>query len=161
MATNAPAVLFSAHVRAGAFYAIMPHGAMVTIFGGAFLYAIFALVMGVRSFWRDTGEAERASAASVWRALHDAATLRYLDGGGGGCMDVDEQPDGRRRFYHHLTAYGFGLCFASTSIATLYHFAFGWPAPYGWLSLPVVLGTLGGIGFGVRAGGAVGREMAA
>ena len=38
------------------------------------------------------------------------------------------------------------LCFASTSIATLYHYLFGLKAPYATDSLPVLLGTLGGIG---------------
>ena len=42
--------------------------------------------------------------------------------------------------------YGFVLCFASTSVAALYHVVFGWRAPYGYGSLPVVLGTLGGVG---------------
>jgi citrate/tricarballylate utilization protein len=51
-----------------------------------------------------------------------------------------------RRRYHHLTFYGFMLCCASTCVATLYHYGFGWPAPYGYTSAPVVLGTLGGIG---------------
>ena len=31
-------------------------------------------------------------------------------------------------------------------MATVYHYAFGWIAPYGWLSLPKLLGTVGGIG---------------
>src|SRR5690606_9248041 len=48
--------------------------------------------------------------------------------------------------FHHLTFYGFMLCFASTSVATLYHYIFGLEAPYRISSLPVVLGTLGGIG---------------
>ena len=38
------------------------------------------------------------------------------------------------------------LCFASTCVATLYHYALGRVAPYPWWDLPVVLGTLGGIG---------------
>jgi autotransporter passenger strand-loop-strand repeat protein len=38
------------------------------------------------------------------------------------------------------------LCVASTSVATLYHYGFGREAPYPWWDLPVVLGTLGGIG---------------
>jgi citrate/tricarballylate utilization protein len=32
------------------------------------------------------------------------------------------------------------------SVATLYHYAFGWIAPYPLTSLPVVLGTVGGLG---------------
>jgi len=38
------------------------------------------------------------------------------------------------------------LCFASTSVATLYHYLLDQHAPYALTSLPVVLGTLGGIG---------------
>src|SRR5207237_9998679 len=37
-------------------------------------------------------------------------------------------------------------CTASTTVAALYHSFFGWQAPYAYLSLPVVLGTLGGAG---------------
>ncbi|XQU71989.1 Tricarballylate utilization protein TcuB [Cupriavidus sp. H18C1] len=38
------------------------------------------------------------------------------------------------------------LCFAATTVATFYHYALGLHAPYAYTSLPVVLGTLGGIG---------------
>ena len=44
------------------------------------------------------------------------------------------------------TFYGFLLCFAATSVGTLYHYAFSWFAPYAYISLPKVLGILGGIG---------------
>ena len=37
------------------------------------------------------------------------------------------------------------LCFAATSVGTLYHYGFGWVAPYGYLSLPKLLGTVGGV----------------
>ena len=48
--------------------------------------------------------------------------------------------------FHHLTFYGFMLCFAATSVGTIYHYVFGWVAPYDYFSLPVILGTVGGIG---------------
>jgi len=38
------------------------------------------------------------------------------------------------------------LCFASTCVATLYHYAFKLEAPYALTSLPVVLGSVGGLG---------------
>src|SRR5258705_325654 len=38
------------------------------------------------------------------------------------------------------------LCVAATSVATLYHYLFARVAPYAWWDLPVVLGTLGGLG---------------
>lgn len=140
-------VLFASHVGPGAFYKVLPHNAMAVIFGLAFLYAIVASCMGVRAFWRDiTPLNAKPNLRALWQAMRDAGSLRYLDGGGGGCMNENERPDDRRRLYHHMTFYGFMLCFASTSVATLYHYVFGLQAPYGWFSLPVILGTLGGIG---------------
>ena len=141
-----PAVLFGRH--AGAFYAIIPHNAMVALFGAVSLYVVLALTLGLRSFWRGAQGSVPvgADARALAEATGDAGRLRYLDGGGGGCMDEDDRPSDRRRLYHHLTFYGFLLCFASTSVATVFHYALGWPAPYPWYSAPVVLGTLGGIG---------------
>ena len=54
---------------------------------------------------------------------------------------------------HHCTFYGFLLCFASTSVAAIYHVVFGWVAPYAYTSLPVVLGTVGGLGLLVGPAG--------
>jgi citrate/tricarballylate utilization protein len=141
-------ILFGVHTGPGAFYKLMPHNAMAALFGAAFLYSIVALIMGVRAFWRDIGEpvGMKTDAASIWQAIRDAGELRYLDGGGVGCFNEDDRPTDRRKLYHHFTFYGFGLCFASTSVATLYHYLFAREAPYPWWDLPVVLGTLGGIG---------------
>jgi citrate/tricarballylate utilization protein len=140
--------LYSVHTGPGAFYTLMPHNAMAALFGAAFLYAIVALVMGMRAFWRDIGEpiGMRADAGSLFQAMRDAGNLRYLDGGGVGCFNDDERPTDRRRLYHHFTFYGFLLCFAATSVATLYHYLLAREAPYPWWDLPVVLGTAGGIG---------------
>jgi citrate/tricarballylate utilization protein len=136
------------HTGPGAFYALMPHNAMALLFGAAFLYAIVALVMGVRAFWRDIGEpvGMRVDPGSLWQAIRDASELRYLDGGGVGCFNDDDKPTDRRKFFHHLTFYGFLLCFAATCVGTLYHYLLAREAPYAWWDLPVVLGTLGGIG---------------
>jgi citrate/tricarballylate utilization protein len=147
-AVNDHAVLVGVHTGPGAFYKLMPHNAMAALFGAAFLYAILALVMSVRAFWRDIAEpiGGRADAGSIWQAIRDTGELRYLDGGGVGCFNADEQPTDRRKIYHHLTFYGFLLCFAATCVATLYHYLLAREAPYAWWDLPVVLGTLGGIG---------------
>ena len=148
VAWHDPRVLFATHAGPGAFYKLMPHNTMVALFGAAFAYAIFAMAMGMRAFWRDTGEpaATLREPQSLWQGTKDAGSLRYLDGGGAGCMNDDERPTDRRRLYHHLTFYGFMLCFASTSTATLYHYLLKLEAPYPWWDLPVVLGTVGGIG---------------
>jgi citrate/tricarballylate utilization protein len=79
-------------------------------------------------------------------AAHLALSLKYLGGGHGeGCHDEDDAFTERRRRAHHLTFYGFMLCFAATSLATVYHYAFGWVAPYGFSSAPKLLGMAGGI----------------
>jgi len=83
---------------------------------------------------------------ALWQAMKDAGELRYLDGGGVGCFNEDERPTDHRKIYHHLTFYGFVLCFAATCVATLYHYIWNLHAPYAFASAPVILGSLGGIG---------------
>lgn len=147
---------------AGNFYAIFPHNLLVSMFAPIFGFATLALALGVRRFWREVspgGLAVAAASGAVKRdaaveATVDALRLKYLDGGHGeGCNnDSDAWTLWRRRF-HHLTFYGFMLCFAATAVATVYHYAFNWPAPYGYTSLPVLLGTLGGLGLLVGPAG--------
>ncbi len=140
-----PDVMFGEH--AGDFYKLMPHGAMVTLFGAVAIYVIVAFVFSLRAYWRAiNADAPPAGLAAMAQAVRDAGELSYLGGGGGGCMSENERPSAARRKFHHFTFYGFLLCFASTSVATVYHYAFGWHAPYGYFSLPVLLGTFGGIG---------------
>jgi citrate/tricarballylate utilization protein len=143
-----PRTLLGVHKDAGAFYALMPHDAMAALFGAAFLYAIAAMIVGVRKFWRDIGEpaATFAQPHPLWQAIKDAARLRYLDGGGVGCYNENERPTDRRRFFHHCAFYGFVACFAATSLATLYHYLLGREAPYPLWDAPVVFGATGGVG---------------
>jgi citrate/tricarballylate utilization protein len=133
----------------GNFNDLFPHNLLVGLFAPVFLWAVLALGMGVRRFWREvtpatTGQPVRAPAAA--EATHDVLRLKYLDGGHGeGCNNADDAFTLARRRAHHLTFYGFLLCFAATSVATVYHYAFGWNAPYELPSLPKLLGVVGGI----------------
>jgi citrate/tricarballylate utilization protein len=158
VAFNDPSALWDAQSGPGAFYRLMPHNAMAWLFGAVFLYAIVAMTMGVRMFWRD-GAPAQASGMSLWQAMKDAGRLRYLDGGGAGCMNDDDRPTDRRRFYHHLTFYGFGLCFAATCVATLYHYVLAREAPYPWYDLPVLLGTIGGLGLVIGPAGLLAAKL--
>lgn len=131
------------------FYSVFPHNLLVGMFAPVFLFAVLALGMGVRRFWRDITPAtsgaplNRPAAAEAADAV---LRLKYLDGGhGDGCHNEDDAYTLARRRFHHLTFYGFMLCFAATSVATLYHYAFGWVAPYALPSLPKLLGVVGGI----------------
>jgi citrate/tricarballylate utilization protein len=129
---------------AGDFYQVFPHNLMVGLFAPVFGYALLALALGVRRFWRDQAPGA-ASGPALGEAAHDALRLKYLDGGHGeGCHEEDDRTTLARRRWHHLTFYGFMLCFAATATGTVYHYALGWIAPYGFTSLPKILGTLGG-----------------
>jgi citrate/tricarballylate utilization protein len=135
---------------AGNFYAIFPHNTLALMFGLVFLYSVVALGIGVAKFWRRVSPAapvEGAKAEVAVEATRNALTLKYLDGGhGDGCNNEDDRFSLWRRRFHHLTFYGFLLCFAATSVATLYHYLLDYQAPYPVFSLPVQLGILGGIG---------------
>jgi len=140
-------------VDGGNFYAIFPHGLMVNLFGPVFLWAMLSLFIGVSRFWRESrphlGDHEPAPVTTDARieAARDVLALTYLDGGHGeGCHDTDDRATLWRRRFHHATFYGFMLCVAATSLATVYHYVFGWVAPYPLLSGPVILGTVGGVG---------------
>jgi citrate/tricarballylate utilization protein len=131
---------------AGNFYAVFPHNALALLFGVVFLFALFALGVGVRRFWRNE-DPGALSGQAIGEAAHDVLSLRYLGGGHGkGCNEADDAFTLVRRRFHHLTFYGFMLCFAATCVATLYHYLFKLEAPYALTSLPVLLGTVGGIG---------------
>ncbi len=134
---------------AGNFYNLFPHNLLVFMFAPVFLWAVLALGIGVTRFLRDVSPATTGQAIASGDALqatHDVLKLKYLDGGHGeGCHNEDDAYTLSRSRAHHLTFYGFMLCFAATSLATVYHYAFGWHAPYDLPSLPKLLGVVGGI----------------
>lgn len=161
--TSSPEVLYTAYSdKQGSFYAVMSHHAMVYTFGAVALFLFAAFAVGFIRFCKDTGGkiGELLKPAIIAQALTETLKLRYLDGAGEGCAYPDELPSNARRNFHHLTFYGFMLCFAATAVGTIYHYAFGWQTPPPMInlwgnqsqpldiirSLPLILGSLGGIG---------------
>jgi citrate/tricarballylate utilization protein len=132
------------------FYGVFPHTMLVSLFAPVFLWAVLALAMGVRRFWREITPAtsgQAVSAPAAQEAAHDVLRLTYLSGGhGDGCNNADDEFTQARRRAHHLTFYGFMLCFAATCVATGYHYVLGLPAPYALPSVPKLLGVVGGVG---------------
>ena len=147
VAIKDPAVLWSAQRGTGAFFRVIPLWLINLLAGASFLYAILALAMGGIRYWRGTasGAGGPAPAAAVADATMDILTLRNLDGGGHGCNDIDESFTRARRWLHHAMFYGFLLCFAATSVGAIYHHLFAWYSPHAFFSLPVQLGTWGGV----------------
>jgi citrate/tricarballylate utilization protein len=161
---------------AGSFYAVFPHGLLVMIFGLVFLFACLAMFIGALRFRKATGDRplvphsgtsgtdhlarmlDSAGASQPRRTsgLSPALSLQNLKGGGEGCYvraGFDHPPERLRRWFHHFTFYGFLLCFASTTLATIYHYGFGSPAPYALTSPVVLLGTIGGVGLVIGPAG--------
>jgi citrate/tricarballylate utilization protein len=133
--------------RSGDFYAVVPHRVMVTLFGLIFLFSVVAMAVGVVRFTNHirglTPGQTRGQTPVLFR---DILTLRHLHASGADCVSAEEHRSPWRRWLHHCTFYGFLLCVASTTVAAIYDNAFGWRAPYDYTSLPVVFGTIGGVG---------------
>ena len=140
------------------FYAVIPHGAMVSLFGGVGVFVLAALAIGAARCLREQQSMKEAPAhaerGGTSAALGDVLSLNHLHVAGRDCVTRPEVRTPWRRWLHHATFYGFMLCFASTCVATLYHFT-GSPAPYAYSSLPVLLGTAGGIALVIGTGGAL------
>jgi citrate/tricarballylate utilization protein len=139
------------------FYAVVPHAVLVALFGSVGLLVLTALAVGIVRCWRDLASSAAPLATApqhgaAGKALHDVFSLRHLHVNGVACVTGPEVRTPWRRFFHHATAYGLLLCFASTCVAALYHLS-GSVAPYDYTSLPVVLGTIGGIGLAVGPAG--------
>ena len=86
-------------------------------------------------------------------AIGDALRLKYLAGGGYGCNYPDERFSMARRWLHHLVFYGFALCFGATAVAAFYEHFRHITAPFPVISLPVVMGTIGGMALLAGTGG--------
>jgi citrate/tricarballylate utilization protein len=143
-----PARLTQPHTGPGAFYVIAPYAAIVVVASALVLWALAAFVVGARRFWRQTGggAGDLVRPSALWKALTDAFDLRYLRGGGSGCFYPEDRRSGARRVYHGLVFYGFLLATLATSLAAIYQDLLDIVPPFPVLSLPVLLGSIGGVG---------------
>jgi citrate/tricarballylate utilization protein len=142
------------------FYNVVPYAAMVGVASVTLLFSLLALGIGLARFWQDAGSGP-VRVRPLLQALRDAATLRYLGGGGPGCNDRDEGLSTWRRRFHHVMTCGLLLCLAATALATVYHHVMAWPAPYPLWSLPVAVGSLGGVGVIAGSAGLLWLRLAA
>ena len=145
------AVLFTAISALGpqngvGFYGVLTHSAMVAIFLPAFLLPLFSIAIGLHRYWRAVGGGP-IRLAQIRDAMGRIATMKDLAAGhGDGCNFEDQDKFSQnRRYAHQAIMYGFLLCFAATGTATILHYVFALPAPYPLLSLPKLLGIVGGV----------------
>lgn len=128
------------------FYAYLGHTMMISIFLPAFVLPLAAIGVGLTRYWREVG-GTRIRWRHLRHALASAGRLRNLSGGQGqGCnFEKGDRFSDARRYCHQAVLYGFLLCFAATSSGTIMHYVFGMQAPYGFFSLPKLLGLPGGL----------------
>jgi citrate/tricarballylate utilization protein len=145
--------VFVASREPGSFYAVVPYLAMMIPGMLLSLYAIGILLVGAFAFLRDTGG--RVTWAALVGAAGDAFSLRYLRGGtaNDGCYYPAERTSHARLTLHMLVFYGFLSALAATIAAFIMQDVFGLLPPYPILSVPVVLGSVGGIAMIVGATG--------
>lgn len=150
LAQTPPEVLFARNGEPGAFYRVLPWGWMLLIGVLPIGWSALAIGLGLRRYWRATrAQGAPPTARTLSIALRDVVLLRNLGGGGPGCNDLDERTSHKRRWLHQTMVLGLLLSFAATVVATYFHHVLHWQAPYPMSSLPVVLGTLGGLAMSV------------
>jgi len=140
-------IVFSSQVGSAAFYKMIPYDVLIPTTLIVALLVLFVLVKEVDLFWHKTGgnRMDFINPRAHVVAIGDALRLKYLAGGGHGCNYPEEQFSMARRWLHHLVFYGFTLCFGATVAAACYeHFLHLMP-PFPVISLPVVMGSIGGI----------------
>jgi citrate/tricarballylate utilization protein len=140
--------LFGHRSGNGSLYASMSHAAMAAPALVLTALGFLIVVVGLLRFWRDAGgRAVELGNPRIWgTALREAAGLRWLHGGGGDCYYPEEEvPSVSRRRAHHLVMYGFLATFAATVSAAVAEYLLGDEPPYSLLSVPVLLGLLGGV----------------
>lgn len=127
------------------FYSVIPEAVIIWISAALFLFVIISFVKSFVSFRSFIGHNSHLRLKPVLKAFADVLTLRYLDGFGEGCNYEDESFSNWRRWMHQMILYGFVLTFAATTAAAIYEHLLHIKPPYSYFSLPVILGTSGGV----------------
>lgn len=142
-----PDQLFATQTGPGAFYQVVPWLFMVIPAMIATAYGLLVMAVSLAHFWRDTDAPLRSrfDPLSFLSASVDVLALRQMRGGGPGCSYPEEAPSHQRVVAHQLVFYGFLGTFAATAVAAFYQDILEMLPPYALLSLPVILGTVGGV----------------
>jgi citrate/tricarballylate utilization protein len=142
-----PAINFDAITGSADFYSVISHTVMITFASLTFAFGSMAIILGARRYWRTiTNKATLSfNLGSLNKAIRASLNLTHLSKHNNvGCPSDNEKASPWKRYSHLLTLWGFLLCFVSTCIASAYHYLLGISAPYPYLSIPVLIGTLGG-----------------
>jgi citrate/tricarballylate utilization protein len=148
LVTGAGSRFFESDTGPGSFYRVVPFIGMVVPALLLSVYALLSFAGSATTFARDAGirRSELFDPRAIATVARDALTLRWMSGGGDGCYyPQKERTSESRRVLHALIVLGFLAAFASTTVAAIYQDVLGELPPYPIVSVPVILGSLGGI----------------
>ena len=143
--------------RHGRPYQVIPYPALLVVVLLPTVCSVAVLLRGFALYWREVHGPLRglADCRALGTALAAAARLRNMRGGGEECYppaddlspagQLPASPSPARRRLHGAVAGGFALCFAATVAAAFEQDILGLAPPYPLLSVPVILGTAGGL----------------
>ena len=149
-------IVGGAGAPSGSPYRVIAYPALLVAFGLPAAWSVIVMAWSAARYWRAAngrGWGGLASPAALALALRQAATLHNLRGGGADCSYPGDEPSGTRRRLHHLIAWGFAACAASTVAAAISQDFAGDPPPYPVLSAPVLFGVAGGAGLVIGCAG--------
>ena len=131
----------------GSPYDVIGHAVLIAAAGLPALWSVGVMVRATVLYWRDThGPLRDLANLRAWGlTLSQAARLSHQTGGAEGCSYENNEPSGARRIHHQLVLLGFLLTFLATVSAGVMENVLGDLPPYGYLSVPVLSGTVGGI----------------
>ena len=164
VAISAPGGFAASGDDPGAFYRVLPALVMEGLFLGLSTLVVGALAGSFVRFWREARDRSQPmpSRRAILEAFAAVATLRFMGGGGGGCYYPDpDLPARGRRLMHLLVLYGLVLAFAATVAAAVQQWVLGMLPPYPLVSVPVLLGTVGGAAVVIGGGGLAVLKLAA
>jgi len=131
----------------GSPYDVISHVVLIAAAGLPALWAVGVTLRAMVLYWRDThGPLRDLANPRAWAlTLSQVARLSHQTGGAEGCSYEKNEPSGARRIHHQLVLFGFLLTFLSTVSAGFMENVLGDLPPYGYVSVPVLAGTIGGI----------------
>lgn len=138
--------IFSPDDSTQTFYDVVPYSLMVVPSLLLTAFVVGVIGWGFVDFQRSSRGTDAINGRAWMSGIREVATLRWMRGGGGDCYYPDaERPTPLRRWFHHLTAYGFLAALISTTLAAGYHHLLGEEAPYPVIHPVVLFGLAGGV----------------
>ncbi|TQR33075.1 tricarballylate utilization 4Fe-4S protein TcuB [Campylobacter sp. MIT 99-7217] len=129
----------------GDFFVLIPYDYMVGVFSVVGVLVFVLLLISIMSYAKAIC-LPKFSLAIFMKSLKDALSLKYLGGHKNeGCTYPKESRSNIRKYFHHLTAYGFIFCFIATNLGAFYTHFLNLHAPYDFTQLPKLFGFSGGI----------------